>query len=201
MTARSTPYPPADYRVRVPQLIWTAALNEVRRYASLDGRSGRRGSEGLVYLGGVPTTEELLVTSVFRLHHLPQGDSVKPTPAEVRWLLLELRARDEKLVAQLHTHRHGARHSPGDDAMATSFHPGFLSIVVPNFAVGVAQLHECIVHEYRDGEFGALTPAQVAARFNLSTQAVDRTADHEGEVPSRWPRFVQRLKSIVPRRR
>ena len=67
MTARSTPYPPAGYRVRLPHHIWQAALGEVRRYAALDTYDGRRGSEGLVYLGGVPTADAMVVTSLLRL--------------------------------------------------------------------------------------------------------------------------------------
>lgn len=201
MTARSTPYPPAGNHVRIPDVVWASALDEVRSYAAVALQNGTRGSEGLIYFGGVPTADALIVTSVFRLHHGPQGDRVKPTPAEVRWLLSMLRERDEKLIAQLHTHRYGARHSPGDDAMATSFHDGFLSIVAPNFAVDVERLDECIVHEYRDRAFHALSAKETAARFTVQTQIVDRPHHRAAEEPSRWRRFVQRLKSIAQRRR
>jgi len=160
---------------------------------------GRRGSEGLVYLGGVPTADALIVTSLFRLHHQPQGDCVKPTPDEVRWLLATLRERDEKLIAQFHTHRHGANHSPGDDRMATSFHDGFLSIVAPDFAIGVERIAQCIVHEYRSGAFRPLSAEETAARVVVHAQIIDRTHDHLDEEPHPWRRFAQRLKSIAPK--
>jgi hypothetical protein len=200
MTARSTPYPPAGFHVRIPATVWASALNEVRRYATVGIHDGRRGSEGLVYLVGVPTGDALIVTAVYRLDHEPQGDRVMPTPAEVRWLLSTLRERDEKLVAQFHTHRHNASHSPGDDRMATSFHDGFLSIVAPNFAVDVERIGQCIVHEYRSGTFRPLSNDETAARFTIHAQIVDRPHDRAAEEPNRWRRFVQRLKSIVRKR-
>jgi hypothetical protein len=201
MTARSTPYPPAGFRVRIPEAVWAAALDEVRRYSSVSTRGGLHGSEGLVYLGGVPTADELIVTSLLRLRHEPQGDCVKPTPAEVRWLLSILRERDEKLIAQLHTHRHGARHSSGDDQMATSFHASFLSIVVPDFAVNVQRIDRCIVHEYRGGRFRALSAEETAARFTVHAQIVDRPHHRAAQEPNRWRRYVQRLKTIARRAR
>jgi hypothetical protein len=200
MTARATPYPPVGFRVRIPEPVWNAALDEVRRYATVRASDGRAGSEGLVYLGGIPTPDTLMVTSLLRLHHEPQGDCVKPTPAEIRWLLSELRQRDEKLVAQLHTHRHGARHSPGDDAMATSFHDGFLSIVAPGFAVNVGRIDQCIVHEYRSGTFQPLSAAETAARFTVHAQLIDRPHPHASGEPNRWHRFVPRLKPTAHKR-
>jgi len=201
MTARQTPYPAGVFHVRMPAVIWTAALDEVRRYARIDAQTARRGSEGLVYLAGVPTADALVVTGLFRLDHRPQGDRVMPTQPEVRWLLSMLQARDEKLVAQLHTHRHGALHSRGDDRMATSFHDGFLSIVAPNFADGVERLDQCIVHEYRNGTFRSLSAEETAARFTIYDQIIDRPQIPSTAEVAQWRRFVQRLRSIAHRRR
>src|SRR6476660_3510273 len=105
MTARSAPYPPAGHPIRIGQETWERALDTVGAYAALGGEDGRRGSEALVYLGGVGTGTEMIVTGLYRLHHEPQGDRVVVTPDEARWLLQALRARDEKLIAQLHSHR------------------------------------------------------------------------------------------------
>lgn len=201
MTARSTPYPPAGYHVRIPAMIWTSALNEVRRYATAGIHHGGRGSEGLVYLAGVPTSDALIVTALYRLYHEPQGDRVMPTPAEVRWLLSTLRLRDEKLIAQLHTHRYSARHSPGDDRMATSFHDGFLSIVAPDFAVDIERIDQCVVHECRGGTFLPLPTDETTARFTIYEQLVDRHQLDPAEEPNIWRRFGQKLRSIAPKRR
>jgi hypothetical protein len=95
-------------------------------------------------------------------------------PEEARWLLQTLRARDEKLIAQLHSHRWLAGHSPGDDTWATSFHEGFLSIVVPHFGAGVSLPVDCAVLEYRSGQFIGLARAEVARRIQVYPETVER---------------------------
>jgi hypothetical protein len=52
---------------------------------------------------------------------------------EVLKLGARVAMRNWFIVAQLHTHRGGAFHSPTDDAYPISSQVGFLSIVVPNF--------------------------------------------------------------------
>lgn len=203
MRARSTPYPPPGYPIRISELIWSGGLETVRAYATLGAERGRRGSEALVYLGGVVAGPEVIVTALYRIHHEPQGDRVVVTPEEARWLLATLRARDEKLVAQLHSHRGFAGHSHGDDTWATSFHEGFLSIVVPRFGAGLSALVECAVLEYRDGEFVELTRDAVARRIRIEPEIVERTGlprvAPAKEKP--WDGFAERLKSIAQKLR
>ena len=204
MRARSTPYPPPGYPVRIGDLIWTGCLETVRAYATRGAERGRRGSEALVYLGGVVAGAEMIVTGLYRLHHEPQGDRVVVTPEEARWLLETLHARDEKLVAQLHSHRGFAGHSHGDDAWATSFHDGFLSIVIPRFGAGVAAPVDCAVLEYRGGEFVELTRNEVARRIRIDPEIPERvplpvTTAPVKEAP--WRAFALRLKSIALKRR
>ncbi len=203
MRARSIPYPPPGYPIRIGDLIWTGGLETVRAYATRGAERGRRGSEALVYLGGVVAGAEVIVTALYRLHHEPQGDRVVVTPEEARWLLATLRGRDEKLVAQLHSHRGFAGHSHGDDAWATSFHEGFLSIVVPRFAAGVSAPVDCAVLEYRGGEFVELTRDEVARRIHIEPVIVERVPLPRvaPATEKSWDGFVQRLKSIAQKRR
>jgi hypothetical protein len=204
MRARSVPYPPPGYPVRIGDLIWTGCLETVRAYARLGAERGRRGSEALVYIGGVVAGAEVIVTGLYRLHHEPQGDRVVVMPEEARWLLATLRGRDEKLVAQLHSHRGFAGHSHGDDAWATSFHEGFLSIVVPRFGAGVAAPVDCAVLEYRGGEFVELTRDEVARRIRIDPEIPERVPPPVTSAPVKeapWRAFAQRLKSIALKRR
>ena len=145
-----------------------------RIYATSGSASRRRGSEGLVYIGGVVAGDEMVITSLYRLGHEAQGDCVIVTAEEARWLVRTLRGRDEKLVGQIHSHRFAAGHSPGDDQYATSFHAGYLSIVVPNFGRGVTSLDQCAVLEYRNGVFDDLGADEVAARIQIHPQVVSR---------------------------
>jgi hypothetical protein len=203
VSARAVPYPPPGYRLRVPEPLWKGALATMRACAMLGcSELGVRGSEALVYLAGVGAGAEMIVTGLYRLNHEPQGDRVVVAPEEARWLLRTLRARDEKLVGQLHSHRGLAGHSPGDDAWATSFHEGFLSIVVPGFGAAVTALVDCAVLEYRGGRFVPLAEGEVERRVRVYPQIVEHGA---GVVPIEtaqrrekgWPAFAARVKSIA----
>jgi hypothetical protein len=207
MSARGVPYPPSGYRLRLPGPLWEGALATMRSYATL-GRAdfGARGSEALVYLGGVVAGTEMIVTGLYRLNHEPQGDRVVVAPEEARWLLRMLRARDEKLVGQLHSHRGLAGHSPGDDAWATSFHEGFLSIVVPRFGAAVTALADCAVLEYRGGHFVPLAMGEIERRVRVYPPIVEHGArvvpvERARRKEKGWTAFAVRLKSIARRPR
>lgn len=203
MSARAVPYPPPGNRLRLPEPLWESALATMRSYATLGCSDlGARGSEALVYLGGVVAGAEMIATGLYRLNHEPQGDRVVVTPEEARWLLRTLRAQDEKLVGQLHSHRGLAGHSPGDDAWATSFHEGFLSIVVPRFGATVAALTDCAVLEYRGGRFVQLGQEEIERRVCVYPPIVERGArvvplETAQRKEKRWPAFAARLKSIA----
>lgn len=202
MTARATPYPLPGYAVRVPKAVWEAALETMRSYGSRRQERGRRGSEALVYLAGVVAGQEMVVTGLYRLDHAAQGDRVVVTPAESRWLVKTLRVRDEKLVGQLHSHRGGAGHSLGDDRHATSFHEGFLSIVVPHFGRDASRPEQCAVLEYRGGTFVELEGEEIRARIHVGRQLVNRDVMRYGvKRRGSWFGFGKRLRSIGRRRR
>lgn len=157
---RSIPYPEPGVPVYVPKELWQASLDELRRYATAR-------SEALVFWGGITCGGQIQVTGLYVLGHSAQGSTVKMTPDETRWLLRELRRRDEKLVAQFHSHPGQAYHSWGDDARAASFHEGLLSIVAPHYALNAKFPADCAVHEYSGGAFHLLEPAAVAERLHL----------------------------------
>lgn len=188
--------------------VWEAALEELRSYSNRGaGKDGRPGSEALVYLGGVVVDGELLATTAYLLTHEAQGDAVVVGAAEARWLLRTLRCREEKLIAQIHTHRGRAGHSPGDDLHATSFHEGFLSIVVPFFGRDAGTPADCAVLEFRGGAFRELSAADIDRRIRLDVHVVRRPSSRS-PTPSPsdrrehpWTRFAQRLSSIARRLR
>ncbi len=74
MTVRATPYPPPGHPVRIPMELWNLALETVRTYSRLGAEGGRRGSGTVVYFGGAPMTGGMIVTTLYRLGHAPQGD-------------------------------------------------------------------------------------------------------------------------------
>jgi proteasome lid subunit RPN8/RPN11 len=191
---RQVAYPGSGSRFYLPTPIWDQSLHALRHY-------GSHRSEGLVFWGGViGGAAETLVTSLLLLDHVPQGAGVRPTLAEMRAVLRALQARDEKLVAQVHSHPGAAFHSPGDSQRPASFHPGYISIVVPRFGQGVQSLADCAVYEYRDG-FMALAQWEIADRFLVQEQ-VDHVLPrrHAGLERRLWS-GLSRIQNIIARRK
>ena len=58
---------------------------------------------------------------------------------------LDLRASRETVRAQVHTHPFEAGHSGIDDAFALVPAPGFLSLVIPDYAAGPARLTDTVL--------------------------------------------------------
>ena len=174
VTRRALAYPGSGALVHIPRGLWLQSLEELRAY-------GAQGSEGLLFWGGVPSGESVQVTGLYLPGHSLQGERVRLTPDESRWLLRRLRARDEKLVAQVHSHRYWPEHSLGDDQLAPVRHDGFLSIVIPNYGSGVTGLEQCGTYEAVDGRFVGLDRLMVRARFCLSPTAERPTPRNERE--------------------
>lgn len=193
MTARRTPYPAAGHTLRIPEDLWNEGLAELRGYGQLR-------SEGLVFFGGVVAANDtIVVTSVLRLGHAAQGGTVVVSNDEARWLIRTLRERDEKLVSQLHSHAGAAFHSHGDDAHASSFHEGFLSVVAPHWGA-VAAPEECAIYEFRGGEFTEIPSVQAAARVTLGPVSVERQPPpwrHTSRKESWWSGLSRKMKRIA----
>lgn len=164
---RRISYPNERGAIVVPLQVWRRTVEELRAYAPSR-------SEGLVFWGGVVSGSTMQVTGLYCVRHAPQGGRVRLTADESRWLVRRLSIRDEKLVAQVHSHPKSAFHSPGDDQRAASFHPGFLSIVAPGFAVAVHDVTDCVVFEFDGHAFRELASEEVIARFVLASLFEER---------------------------
>lgn len=198
---RAIQYPGIGSRFCLSQEVWEETVAALRFYGDFR-------SEGLVFWGGaVGASGETVVTALLKLNHKPQGGCVHPSAEEMRKLLRTLRARDEKLVAQIHSHPGEAFHSFGDSQHATSYHAGFISIVLPNYGSGVKSIHDCAVYEFR-GDFEALSHEEIEKRFLVLPQIVNlmppTTVTETEETTKRgsiWSVLKTRVKSIVSRRR
>lgn len=141
---RSVRYPGRDTTMYLPKFIWEQTLNEFRKYAVHD-------SECLVFWGGIiGAVSEQYVTSLLKIHHRPQGWRVQPTKKQMLSVVKTLHKRDEKLLAQVHSHPEDAFHSWGDDRFPISFFDGFFSIVVPHFGIGIDSVTQCAVYQFCD---------------------------------------------------
>lgn len=120
--------------------------------------SGQRGHEGIVYFAGLTDG----ATSVALYAVLPGAAS---TSASVDVSALELgkiiRSASEaglQVVGQLHTHPGLAYHSPGDLTGMRIRFPGYFSIVVPDYGVGLPSLRNSHALMWAEDKFHEVDP-------------------------------------------
>jgi len=85
-------------------------------------------------------TNDALVDEVVHPKHSSHAGGYDVDGAWQNQLWLRMAREDRRLLAQVHTHPAAAYHSQRDDAMAALQTPGFLSLVVPEFALGEVSL-------------------------------------------------------------
>ncbi len=128
---------------------------------ALDGiREG--GHEGIAFWAGreLGTATVFLKCIVPRADHGPNGVFVD----ELAVGQMSRAARADKLgvLTQVHSHPGtDTRHSDGDDDLIVMPFEGMLSIVVPNFGIGVKTLYECGVHQFQDGRWVLCEPESI----------------------------------------
>ena len=158
---RSVTYPGPGCGWSIPQPIADETAAYLKRY-------GARKCEGLAYwAGSVGANGEAVVQALVLVNHKPQGAGVHVTKDEVRNLVRVMAELDLKLLAQVHSHLGDAFHSHGDDEHATSFHEGFVSVVVPRYAMEDSELFDWTIHEYQGGKFVKISPNEVRTRFQV----------------------------------
>lgn len=186
---RAVPYSGAGGQFVVPAEIWDRTLATLRAY-------GAASSEGLVFWGGCVSGEVSQVTGLYLIGHEPQGGRVRASAGEARWLVQQLRVRDEKLIAQVHSHPGEAFHSAGDDRHAASFHPGYLSIVVPRFGREVRDVCDCAVLEFEGACFVQLSSSDLHRRLRILPLFVEmrRQQDRLAERKTWIATFVSSLR-------
>ena len=123
---RRTPQPPPRYTV----VMTTQCRDQLTE--NLRG-SVRRGHEGIVYFVGVTTGSTALALSAMAPEADATTGSVDVSAVELGKVIRFAAMAELQVVGQLHTHPCGAYHSDGDLAGMRIRHPGYFSIVVPNY--------------------------------------------------------------------
>ncbi len=97
-------------------------------------RCGAGRTECVVYLTG-PIDAPALVDGLVHPKHTAGAVGYDLASSAIAKLWRELVASRRSVRLQVHTHPSGAYHSSRDDAHALIHTPGFLSLVIPNFAL------------------------------------------------------------------
>jgi hypothetical protein len=78
------------------------------------------------------------------------------------------------ILCQVHSHPGSdTRHSDGDDDLVLLPFDGMLSIVAPNFGIGLKSLAQCSVHQFQRDRWVLCDPASVGARVKLIPSEID----------------------------
>ena len=102
--------------------------------------SFRRGHEGIVYFVGLTTGSTTLALSSMAPESDATAGSVDVSAVELGKVIRFAAMAELQVVGQLHTHPYGARHSDGDLTGMKIRHPGYFSIVVPNYGAELPSL-------------------------------------------------------------
>jgi hypothetical protein len=92
-------------------------------------------AECVVYLTG-PVGDPAVIDGVVHPRHTAGPGGYDLDSAAIADLWRNLVASRRSIRVQVHTHPGTAYHSRRDDALALVHTPGFLSLVIPNFALG-----------------------------------------------------------------
>jgi proteasome lid subunit RPN8/RPN11 len=98
-------------------------------------RCGAGRSECVVYLTG-PGDDDGLIDGVVHPRHTAGPGGYDLDSNEIAELWRDLATFGRSVRVQVHTHPGAAYHSSRDDRLALIHTPGFLSLVIPNFALG-----------------------------------------------------------------
>lgn len=150
----------------------TAVLRETQTFIE---QHGAEGTEAYVFwAGAVADAEAYVSTCVYPTANARHG-GVKVPLQKMTEINLELRDRDQLVLAQVHSHPGRARHSPVDEEKAVSFHEGFVSIVVPDFGeTPVYDLRDCGVYVYTaDDGWRLLDDDEIEERFAIEDTVLE----------------------------
>jgi hypothetical protein len=139
--------------LRLPRQILDGTFQQLR-----DCGAGR--AECVVYWCASLDEPGLLARVVHPVHHAGRA-GYEVDSAWVTQFFLELRSTRETVRVQVHTHPWQAGHSEVDDQFALAPASGFLSLVIPCFAVGPAGLAgTALVQMQPDGSWAPADPEE-----------------------------------------
>lgn len=141
-----SPVANAGDALRVPTSVFEETFRRLRACG--------RGRDECQVLWVGPWADPGTVTEVVHPEHHGHRGGFEIDDAWLTRFWLRLATRGEGVRAQVHTHPGSAFHSDTDDAWPIVHLEGFLSLVIPDFAMGPITLERTYLAEIgRDGEF------------------------------------------------
>jgi hypothetical protein len=120
--------------ITVPAAIFNATLDQL-------ASCGRGRHECVAFWTGQTLND--VVDSTVHPEHASSAASYRVDDDWLNRFWFSLHEQRRRILAQVHTHPGAAFHSTSDDEGAIGVHPGFLSIVIPQFAANRSLLDAC----------------------------------------------------------
>jgi hypothetical protein len=156
-------------RYYIPRNLFEASIKVLKK-------RGCRKQEGIVLWAGAPSPngEEAYLVSFIVPRRGHWGGGVRLDTRVLLNLCEELEKRDLLLLAQVHTHPGDFGHSLGDERRALSYRIGYISVVIPNFALhDIHDLSTCYVYEYvGNWKWKLLKRNEVVSRFVVEDSVI-----------------------------
>lgn len=144
-------------RILVPQAILKTTFQHLRNCG--------RGERECQVLWTSPWGASQTITGVVHPKHRSHAGGFVLDGPWLNTMWLDLAVRGQGVRVQIHTHPGEAFHSPTDDRFPIVHTPGFLSLVIPNFAQGPIGFRDAYLAEIdADGRF---RPAPLASRLSI----------------------------------
>lgn len=138
-------------RIRVPQSVLGETFAQLRS-------CGRGLHECVAYLVG-PADAEYVVDEVVHPDHVSSVGGYQLVDRWVTRFWFDLARRQQSVRIQVHTHPGPSEHSPTDEEWALIHTSGFLSLVIPYFALGPVGLEDAHLALRRgDGGWRSVRP-------------------------------------------
>ena len=164
------PSRPLRGRIVIAEAALRACEELLPTYRGIDGDH-----EGIAYLCGRELGDvQLLTTAVApRCDHGPRH--VMCDERQIDEVVTAAHAHGLGVLAQVHSHPGPfSEHSEGDDELVLMPFEGMLSIVVPHYARHrMRPLENLGVHQYQDGRWVRVDPANIAAAITVIPESVD----------------------------
>jgi hypothetical protein len=145
-------------RFRLPREVLTRTFEQFRKCGC-----GRRECQAL-WVG--PWSDPLAITDVIHPKHSGHMGGFTIDEGWLHQFWLELGRTDRGIRLQVHTHPGEAFHSATDDAYPIIHKPGFLSLVIPNFALGPVGFKDAYLTEIQPD--GRWRQADINERIDLT---------------------------------
>lgn len=142
-------------RILVPQAILKTTFQHLRDCGS--------GECECQVLWTSPWSAPQTITGVVHPKHRSHAGGFVLDSQGLNAMWLELATRGHGIRVQVHTHPSEAFHSPTDDRFPIVHTPGFLSLVIPNFAQGPIGFQDAFLAEI--GADGRFRPALLDSRL------------------------------------